>query len=63
MAIGYSYSRGTKGLLCDKAKEGSAAWKGVEFLLRIGKITEGEKVLFLNTGSGYKYMDSLSEHL
>ena len=51
----------TEGLLL--SPEASAAWKGVEFLLRKGKITEGEKVLFLNTGSGYKYMESLSEHL
>jgi threonine synthase len=34
--------------------EGSAAWKGVEWLLKEKKINHDDKVLFLNTASGYK---------
>jgi threonine synthase len=51
----------TEGLLL--SPEGSAAWKGIEHLLRNEKIMEDERVLFLNTGSGYKYMESLKEFL
>jgi threonine synthase len=39
--------------------EGSAALKGLQRLVQEKKIGEGEQVLFLNTASGYKYMDSL----
>lgn len=43
--------------------EGSAAWKGVQHLLRENKINRDDKVLLLNTGSGYKYMESLQDYL
>jgi threonine synthase len=37
--------------------EGSAAWKGIEKLLNQKRIGDQDvKILFLNTGSGYKYM-------
>jgi len=49
----------TEGILL--SPEGSAAWKGVERLIQQGKIASEEKVLFLNTGSGYKHMESLRE--
>jgi threonine synthase len=39
--------------------EGSAAWKGFEYLLAQKKIREDETVLILNTGSGYKYLENL----
>jgi threonine synthase len=37
--------------------EGSAAFKGVERLYKAKKIAADDQVLFLNTGSGYKYLD------
>lgn len=39
--------------------EGSAAWKGLERLHQAKKISEQDQVLFLNTGSGYKYLENL----
>lgn len=47
----------TEGVLL--SPEGSAAWTGVKKLLKQNKITEDERVLFLNTGSAYKYIDNL----
>jgi threonine synthase len=35
--------------------EGSAAWKGIEHLLKQKKVAQNDRILFLNTGSGYKY--------
>jgi threonine synthase len=42
--------------------EGSAAWKGFEYLLAQKKIRKDETVLILNTGSGYKYLENLDEY-
>ncbi len=38
--------------------EGAATWKAFHYLLRNKTILPSEKVLLLNTGSGYKYMDN-----
>ena len=46
----------TEGILL--SPEGSAAWTGIEHLLNKKKISPDDKVLFLNTGSGYKYIGS-----
>lgn len=43
--------------------EGSAAWKAVEHLAKNKKLKENDKVLFLNTGSGYKYMETLAGYI
>jgi threonine synthase len=39
--------------------EGGAAFKGLERLFSLNKISNHETVLILNTGSGYKYFESL----
>lgn len=39
--------------------EGAAAWKGVIKLIRTKKIDPSEKILVLNTGSGYKYVSNI----
>ena len=39
--------------------EGAAAWKGVVKLLQQQKIDPAEKILVLNTGSGYKYLENI----
>jgi threonine synthase len=36
--------------------EGSAAWKALSHLKQKGSIKDKDKILFLNTASGYKYM-------
>lgn len=41
------------------APEGAALWHAFKALKRSGWIREGEKVLLLNTGSGYKYFDNI----
>jgi len=46
----------TEGLLI--SPEGAATWKALQYLLRNKTILRSEKVLLLNTGSGYKYMDN-----
>ncbi len=38
--------------------EGAATWKALLHLYQCGKISSSEKVLLLNTGSGYKYIDN-----
>ena len=38
--------------------EGAATWKALNYLLQNKTILRSEKVLLLNTGSGYKYMDN-----
>lgn len=38
--------------------EGAATWKALQHLINTKKINPSEKVLLLNTGSGYKYMDN-----
>ena len=39
--------------------EGAAAWKGVVKLVHQQKIDADEKILVLNTGSGYKYLENI----
>lgn len=39
--------------------EGAAAWQGVLKLIAQKKIHPSEKILVLNTGSGYKYMENI----
>jgi threonine synthase len=41
--------------------EGAAAWQGVLKLVTQNKIHPSEKILVLNTGSGYKYMNNILE--
>lgn len=41
------------------APEGGAIWKALLQLADIGIIDKNEKILLLNTGSGYKYMDNI----
>lgn len=40
--------------------EGAATWKALLKLMQEGKIAESERVLLLNTGSGYKYLDNVT---
>ena len=56
IAEGIKNVAGTEGILL--SPEGSAAWKGIEHLLKGKKISSNDTVLFLNTGSGYKYIGS-----
>jgi len=46
-----------KGVLL--APEGAAVWKAAQNLIEKGWIKENEKVLILNTGTGYKYLDNI----
>lgn len=39
--------------------EGAATYMAFQQLLQSGTITKGQKVLLLNTGSGYKYMENM----
>jgi threonine synthase len=39
--------------------EGAAAWQGVVKLIAENKIDPSEKIMVLNTGSGYKYMNNI----
>ncbi|MDR3340807.1 MAG: threonine synthase [Candidatus Symbiothrix sp.] len=41
------------------APEGAALWHAYKVLSRSGWIKDGETVLLLNTGSGYKYLDNI----
>jgi len=41
------------------APEGAAVWKAAQKLIQSGWIREDEKVLILNTGTGYKYLDNI----
>ncbi len=41
------------------APEGAAVWKGLLKLLQSGFIERDEKILLLNTGSGYKYLENI----
>jgi len=47
----------SEGLLI--APEGAATWKALLQLTRAKIITPSEKVVLLNTGSGYKYLDNI----
>ena len=39
--------------------EGAAAWKGIIKLIESGKLHPSDKILLLNTGSGYKYLENI----
>jgi threonine synthase len=41
------------------APEGAAVWKGLLKLIQDGFIDRDEKILLLNTGSGYKYLENI----
>jgi threonine synthase len=41
------------------APEGAAVWKGLLKLVQDGFIDRDEKILLLNTGSGYKYLENI----
>ena len=40
------------------APEGAAIWQGLKKLVAAGKVQKHERILLLNTGSGYKYLDN-----
>jgi threonine synthase len=46
----------TEGILI--SPEGAATWKALLYLRRTKKINSSEKILLLNTGSGYKYLEN-----
>lgn len=48
----------TEGLLI--SPEGAATWKALLHLNRTKTIGSSEKILLLNTGSGYKYLDNFN---
>lgn len=48
----------TEGILI--APEGAATWKALCYLRNSKKISLSEKILLLNTGSGYKYLENLN---
>lgn len=41
------------------APEGAAAWKALLHLRQLQIVGSGEKILLMNTGSGYKYLENL----
>ena len=41
------------------APEGGALWKALLQLIDGGTIQRNEKILLLNTGSGYKYLENI----
>lgn len=41
------------------APEGGALWKGLLQLVQEGVVQRAEKILLLNTGSGYKYLENI----
>jgi threonine synthase len=40
--------------------EGAATWKALNKLVGEGHINVDEKILLLNTGSGYKYLENFT---
>ncbi|WP_428657921.1 threonine synthase [Runella sp.] len=42
------------------APEGGAIWAGLKKMLRAGVVKRSEKILLINTGSAYKYMENLA---
>jgi threonine synthase len=40
--------------------EGAATWKALLYLRRMHVISEGDKIVLLNTGSGYKYLENMA---
>jgi threonine synthase len=47
----------TEGMLI--SPEGAATWKALQHLRRMQVIDEADKIVLLNTGSGYKYLENL----
>jgi threonine synthase len=47
----------TEGMLI--APEGAALWKALLDLRRMKLVDDGEKIVLLNTGSGYKYLENI----
>jgi threonine synthase len=41
------------------APEGAALWKALQMLIGNGTVQRDEKILLLNTGSGYKYLENI----
>ena len=41
------------------APEGGALWKALLQLIQDGAVQRAEKILLLNTGSGYKYLENI----
>ncbi len=58
MVTGLKELGATEGLFV--APEGAAVWMATRKLLDIGCISPDEKIMLLNTGSGQKYMENLS---
>ncbi|MDQ6608850.1 MAG: threonine synthase [Bacteroidota bacterium] len=50
----------TEGILL--SPEGSATWKALDHLLNRKVIATTDKILLLNTGSGYKYLENFRHH-
>lgn len=44
------------------APEGAAAWVAYRKLLESGFLSKGERVVLFNTGSGYKYLDTIAQY-
>jgi threonine synthase len=42
------------------APEGGALWKAIPKLIASKEILRSDKILMINTGSGYKYLENLS---
>ncbi len=48
----------TEGMLI--SPEGAATWKALLHLRRMQLVNEGDRIVLLNTGSGYKYMENIA---
>jgi threonine synthase len=48
----------TEGILI--APEGAATWKALSYLRSNKQINLSDKILLLNTGSGYKYLENIN---
>lgn len=48
----------TEGMLV--APEGAATWKALLHLRRMQLVNEGDRIVLLNTGSGYKYLENVA---
>ena len=57
IVVGVKEIAKTEGLIL--SPEGAATWKALLQLRDAGIISSSEKILLLNTGSGYKYLDNL----
>ena len=57
MILGVKEIAASEGILV--APEGAAVWKGLLKLIQDGLIDRDEKILLLNTGSGYKYLENI----